>query len=308
VSTARREWPEFPRTGAWFETREYLHLVGQMLGKVSLSLAPALPQWFHTPLALSARGLTTRFVPLPPGSVEVELDVADHVLRLAASGSSTVAIPLFPARPISDVWRDFRAALAQLGLPTAIWDKPQERTDALPFSQDDRPRQYDRELATAWFAVLTEIHGVFEDWRSPFFGRSGVQFWWGGFDLTVTLFNGRRATPPVGSNYIQRYDLTAEHLTVGFWPGDTDSPAMFFGYVVPEPPGCTDYELKTPSASWAPDTAEWVLRYDEVRQADDRLTIVKAFADRIYAAARDLGGWPIEDFTYVRPPRREVNS
>jgi hypothetical protein len=44
--------------------------------------------------------------------------------------------------------------------------------------------------------VLSSISGVLEEFRSQFFGRSGVQFWWGSFDLTVLLFNGRPTPAP----------------------------------------------------------------------------------------------------------------
>ena len=47
------------------------------------------------------------------------------------------------------------------------------------------------EQAQRFHRVLSSVNAVFEEFRSPFFGRSGVQFWWGGFDLAVLLFNGR---------------------------------------------------------------------------------------------------------------------
>ena len=72
--------------------------------------------------------------------------------------------------------------------------------------------------------MLSAINSVFEEFRSQFFGRSGVQFWWGGFDLTVLLFNGRATPAPAGSGYIMRYDLDAEHLNAGFWAGDDERP------------------------------------------------------------------------------------
>jgi hypothetical protein len=155
--------------------------------------------------------------------------------------------------------------------------------------------------------LLLELHDAFDQWRSPFFGRSGVQCWWGGFDLTATLFTGRRSPLPAKPNYIQRYDLDAEHLTVGFWPGDDTQPARFFGYVVPEPPGCPVYRLGVPQAAWAATMGEWVLPYEAVRDRPDRIALVRAFADTIKAAARDLGGWPMDEFTYRTPPRPSLD-
>ena len=75
------------------------------------------------------------------------------------------------------------------------------------------------------YCVLATVHGVFDEFRSPFFGRSGVQLWWGGFDLAVLLFSGAQVRAPEDRGYIMRYDLDAEHLNAGFWPGSDDAPA-----------------------------------------------------------------------------------
>ena len=47
------DWPSLPADGRWPATRDYLHLVSQMLGKLRLALAPPLPEWANTPLALT---------------------------------------------------------------------------------------------------------------------------------------------------------------------------------------------------------------------------------------------------------------
>src|SRR4029079_15822460 len=137
---------------------------------------------------------------------------------------------------------------------------------------------------------MSGIHGLFEAWRSPFFGRSGVNFWWGGFDMTVALYNGRHATPRRGSNYIMRYDLDADALTIGFWPGDDNDEPMFFSYIVPEPPDCPAYPMDVLTTSWAPTRAEWVLPYEAVRDRPDRHDVVRRFMDAGYRAAGDLAG------------------
>jgi hypothetical protein len=299
-----RSWPELERTGRWPATQDYLHLVVQMLGKLRLALAPALPEWFHTSLALGPRGLTTGILPSPTGSLEARLDLLDAVIRVDASDRRTGTIKLDPARPIAEIWRDYMSVFRELGIVADLWDKPQERTDVTPFSEDDTARDYDPALAAAWFALLTEVHGTFNSWRSPFFGRSGVQFWWGGFDLTVVLFSGRPSTPRAGADYVMRYDLDAEQLTIGFWPGDDAREAMFFAYLVPEPAACAVYPLPVPSAAWAPAMGEWVLPYAAVRESDNRNALLRGFMDTIFRAAGELGGWDLARFTYALPPRR----
>jgi hypothetical protein len=217
-----------------------------MLGKLRVALAPPLPERFHASLAVTTRGLTTRLLPIPAGAVEASLDLVDGVIRLSATAGRIETIDLVPARPIAGIWSQFREVLKDLGVKVDLWDKPQELADVTPFSLDERPRDYDPALGVSWLALTTEIHAMFEEWRSPFFGRSGVNFWWGGFDISVALYNGRHAIPRPGSNYLMRYDLDAEHLTIGFWPGDRGHDPMFFAYLVPEPANCAAYPCRQP--------------------------------------------------------------
>jgi len=274
-----------------------------MLGKLRVTLAPPLPEWFHASLAVTPRGLTTRLLPIPAGALEASLDVVDGVMRLSAGDGRVESIDVTPARPIASIWRDLLATLGELGAQVDLWDKPQELADITPFSRDERGRDYDPALATGWLSLVTEIDALFEAWRSPFFGRSGVNFWWGGFDITVALYNGRHATPRSGSNYIMRNELDAEHLTIGFWPGDDGNKPMFFSYLVPEPPDCPAYAMDVVSTSWAPTRAEWVLPYEAVRDRADRHDVVRRFMDAGIRAAGDLAGWDLASLTYKAPPR-----
>ena len=208
---------------------------------------------------------------------------------------------LVPARPVAEILERTSGGARRYWCPVQLWDKPQERADVTPFSLDDRPRDLDPALAAAWLALLSDIYFMFETWRSPFFGRSEVDFWWGGFDLTVSLYNGRRADPMPGSNYLLRHDLDAEHLSVGFWMGDEGHAPMFYAYVVPEPPGCPEYAFEAPSAAWAATMGEWVLPYEAVREQPDPGDVIRRFMDAAYRAARDLAGWDLASFTYVPP-------
>ena len=54
-----REWPAVSYDG-WRETCDTLHAHSQLLGKLSVRLAPAEPQLQHAALRLTARGLGDR--------------------------------------------------------------------------------------------------------------------------------------------------------------------------------------------------------------------------------------------------------
>jgi len=295
------DWPRLPADGRWPATRDYLHLVSQMLGKLRLALTLPLPEWAHTPLTLTPHGLTTRLLPIPGGALEASLDLVDGAIRVSATGGRVETIRLVPARPISTIWSEFRSTVESMGAVASLWDKPQERADATPFSLDHRARDYDPALGAAWLGLITDVHALFDAWRSPFFGRSGVNFWWGGFDITVTLYNGRPALPPPGSNYLMRHDLDAEHLTIGFWPGDEGNDPMFFAYLVPEPAECEGYPIDAPSTAWVAAMREWVLPYEALRERTDRHEVVRRFMDAAYRAAGDLAGWDLPALTYAAP-------
>jgi Family of unknown function (DUF5996) len=304
-------WPRFSVDGRWPATREYLHLISQMLGKLRLALASPLPEWSHVSLALTPRGLTTGLLPIPTGALEAWLDVVDGVLVVSASGGRIERVNLVPARPVAEIWSAFNGVLEDLGVTVELWDKPQERADVTPFSNDERPRDYDPDLAAAWLALITDVHSMFETWRSPFFGRSEVDFWWGGFDMTVSLYTSRHTDPRPGSNYLMRHDNDAEHLSIGFWPGDEDHAPMFYGYVVPEPLDCAIYAFEAPSAAWAATLQEWVLPYEAVRDRSDPRDVVRRFMDATYRAAADLAGWDLASFKYLPPgpaPGRTLGS
>ncbi len=203
---------------------------------------------------------------------------------------------------MADIWGEYRRALDELGIRVDFWEKPQEMADATPFSENARECTFEPEQARRFHTVLSSVYGVQEEFRSRFFGRSGVQFWWGTFDQAVLLFTGRKLAAPYDKGYIMRYDLDAEHLNAGWWPGDDDSPeAVFYGYLVPRPPACETAPIEPHHANWVEGMGEWLLPYEAVRTADDPRGALLSFLESIYRAARTLGGWDTKSFEYTRP-------
>ena len=71
--------------------------------------------------------------------------------------------------------------------------------DPIRFDQDEVHRAYDAESAHRFWRVLVQADRVFKEFRARFLGKcSPVHFFWGGFDLAVTRFSGRRAPPHPG--------------------------------------------------------------------------------------------------------------
>jgi hypothetical protein len=300
--TDHADWPALPYA-EWAPTKKTLHLVTQMLGKAKLALLPPQPEWLHGRLLLDARGFATG--PMPAGSrlVSMGIDVFDGALWMAASDGRRSAVVLGPERTVSAIWSDFQGALAGLELELDLWEKPQELADATPFSENFHDRTFVPEQAQRFYRVLSAINAVFEEFRSQFFGRSGVQFWWGSFDLTVLLFNGRATPAPVGSGYIMRYDLDAEHLNAGFWAGDDSAPEPgLYAYVVPRPPGCEAAPMAPDYAGWVEAMGEWLMPYEEVRTCADPRQAILDFLGAAYRVTTTHGGWDAAAHEYVRPP------
>jgi len=300
--TDHADWPALPYE-EWAPTKKTLHMTTQMLGKAKLALAPAQPEWLHARLFLDARGFVTGPMPHGARTVSMGIDVFSSHVWLASSDGRTTTIALGPERPVAMIWSDFRDGLTELGIDVDLWEKPQEVPDTTPFSRNTHDHTFVPEHAQRFHRVLSSINDAFEESRSRFFGRSGVQFWWGTFDLAVLLFSGRRAPAPDDRGYIMKYDLDAEHVNVGFWAGDDDAPApAFYGYLVPRPPDCEAAPIAPQSAGWVEEMGEWLMPYEDVRTCPDPRQAVHDFLDAVYRVATTLGGWEAASHEYARPP------
>lgn len=294
-------WEPLPYA-EWAETKKTLQLCTQMMGKVRLGLAPAQPEWMHACLRTTSRGLSTGPMPFEDRSVEVALDVFDEALVVTVSTGDLRRVPLGQGRRVSDIYRDLMTALADLGVAVDVWDRPQEVTDTTPMHADEADQTYDPEAVRRWFGVITAVANVFEEWRGRFFGRSGVQFWWGAFDLAVLRFSGAHAEAPDDRGYIMRYDLDAEFMNAGFWPGDDASPEpIFYAYIHPAPEGCSLAPVNPTAAAWIERMGEWVLPYEAVRTCPDPRGALLDFLDSVYAVAGTNGGWDLPNYEYRAP-------
>ena len=300
--TEHAAWPALPYE-QWAPTKKTLQMCAQMIGKARLALAPPQPEWLHSCLFLDGRGLTTGAVPFGEQLVSMGIDVYDASLWIHASDGRHAAVALGPDRCVADIWSDFTRELAGMGIDADIWPKPQELPDATPFSENTHDCTFVLEDAQRFYRVLATLDGIFEEFRSRFFGRSSIQFWWGACDFAVLLFNGKRTAAPDDLGYIMRYDLDAEHMNAGFWPGDDNAPqAGFYGYLVPRPDGCENAPIEPEHAGWVEAMGEWMMSYDAVRTCDDPRQALLDFLGSVYGVAVTQGGWDAEAYQYVAPP------
>jgi len=300
MTTASESWPEAPVEG-WLETCATLQLWSQMVGKVRLARAPFQNHWWHVPLYLTARGLTTS--PMPDGgrTFQIDFDLIDHLLAITTSDGDGEVIRLAPGT-VADFYAEFMQRLQRLGLVIPISPKPVEMATAIPFPQDDAARPYRPEVAERLFRILAIADIALKRFCGGFLGKaSPTHFFWGSFDLAMTRFSGRRAPEHPGgvpnlADRITREAYSHEVWSAGFWPGTAgafERPA-FYAYTYPEPPGFAATPVSPPGA-YNPALREFLLPYDTVRTAADPAASVADFLASTYAAAAGLGGWPRGD-------------
>ena len=241
-------------------------------------------------------------MPAGAGVVSMGLDLFTPSIWLNASDGRKASVDVGGGRSVAEIWREFRDALARLDLDLDLWDKPQEMPGATPFSENAHDCTIALDHAQRFHRILSAVNGVFEEFRSEFFGRTGVQFWWGSFDFSVLLFSGKKAVAPDDRGYIMRHDLDAEHFNAGFWPGDDSSPSPgFYGYLVPQPPGCAAAPIEPEHAGWVEAMGEWMMPYEAFRACPDPRKALLDFLRSVYRVALTEGGWDAQAFKYVKP-------
>jgi hypothetical protein len=300
-------WPEAPRDG-WLETAATLQMWSQIVGKVKLALAPAQNHWWHIALYLTARGLTTSTIPDGNGAFQIDFDFIDHTLVIATSGGRREVIPL-ASRPLSEFYADFMARLAALKIDVKIWPVPVEGIEAVPFTEDHGHSDYRPEVARRMWKIFLIAEMEMKRFSKGFLGKvSPAHVFWGGFDLAMTRFSGRRAPEHPGgiphlADWVTREAYSHEVWSAGFWPGTAggfERPA-FYAYAYPEPPDFATSRVSPSSATYNSTLREYLLPYDDVRQLSDPAAAVHDFLQTTYAAA--AAHWPRADLERNAPTR-----
>ena len=293
-------WPPLPYD-SWKDTYATLHMWTQIVGKVRLTLTPRLNHWWNVPLYVSARGLTTSAIHYAERTFELRFDFLNHELVLQLSDGQVKSLPLFP-RSVADFYREFMGMMHSAGIPARIWKMPVEIPNPIPFDQDQVHSSYDAEAARRFWQILVSVDRVFQEFRSRFLGKSSpVHFFWGSFDHAVTRFSGRRAPERAGADSITREAYSHEVSSVGFWPGSGLGAPAFYSYMAPEPLGFREARVRPAAAKYNSQLGEFLLMYDDVRQAASPCATLLDFCQSTYEAGAELAHWDRQ--TLERAPR-----
>ena len=289
-------WPAL-ELHEWVSSRDTLHMWLQIIGKVRLIQSPWINHSWHATFYVTSRGLTTSPIPHGDREFEIDLDLVDHRLAVRSSDGRSSGFALEP-QTVSAFYRRLMDELVRLDLPVRIVARPNEVAEAIPFAKDEVHRDYDRDAVNRFWRMLVQTELVMMPFRARFIGKcSPIHLFWGGMDLALTRFSGRKAPLHPGGipnlpDRVTQEAYSHEVSSCGFWSGTppVDYPA-FYAYAYPEPTGFADARVRPDGAFYSPDLREFILPYARVRESAKPDDTLSDFLQSTYEAAADLGKW-----------------
>lgn len=288
-------WPSLP-FDKWKDTYATLHMWTQIVGKIRLVQSPFQNHWWHVPLYVTPRGLTTSVIPYGFKTFEIDFDFINHKLVINTSDGGT-KIQDLRSQSVADFYQETMAALRSLDIEVLIRTTPVEVADPIPFEQDYQHATYDPEYAQRFWRILVQTNRVLTEFRSQFIGKvSPVHFFWGSFDLAVTRFSGQPAPKHPGgipnmADWVTREAYSHEVSSCGFWPGGNGAEPIFYAYAYPVPSGFKEYAIEPKEASYSDNLGEFILPYDAVRTSQSPDELLQSFFQSTYLAAANQGKW-----------------
>jgi Family of unknown function (DUF5996) len=294
--------PELPELAleAWEPTKNTLHLWIQIVGKVRMASSAPRNHWWHVPLYVDVRGLTTRRLHSESGvTFEIVFDFVDHRLVVATSRGDVESFELADGLSVAEFDERLHSTLAGLDADVAIRETPYGLPMTTPFPEDRKHATYDRDAVQRFSRILDWSDGVLEEFAGWYCGKtSPVHLFWHGLDLAVTRFGGKRAPALGQADFVTREAYSHEVVSFGFWPGDENvREATFYSYTAPEPPDLRLRPLQPEEAFRADQGAGSLARlpYETVRTAGDPRGTLLAFLESAYRAGAGAAGWDIVD-------------
>jgi hypothetical protein len=289
-------WPKLPLLDDWADTCVTVHMWTQIVGKIRLRRGPWINHSWGSTLYVTTRGLTTSPIPDRNGAFAIDFDFLEPALRITTSEGASRSFRLEPM-PVADFYHRTMEALGDMGIRVAIFPRPVEVVEAIPFPEDRRHSSYDADAIGRFWLAVVRAQRVFTDFRSRFVGKvSPVHFFWGAFDLAVTRFSGRRAPEHPGgvpncADWVMREAYSHELSSAGFWPGTGVGEAAFYAYAYPAPEGFADYTIQPDAAYFHRGLGEFILPYDALRTSEDPDQTLMSFLQSTYEAAANLAAW-----------------
>src|SRR4249920_1615326 len=109
----------------WEATKDTLHLWAQIVGKVRLASTAPRNHWWHVPLYLDVRGLTTRRMHSKDGvTFQIDFDFVAHRLVVSTNTGAVESFELVDGLSVAEFDANLHAMLAAQGVDVAIRESP----------------------------------------------------------------------------------------------------------------------------------------------------------------------------------------
>ena len=287
----------------WRDTKETLHRMSQIVGKIRLGAMPHRNHWWHVTLYVTPRGLTTGAMPYASGTFDITFDLLSHRLKIETSQNEHRAFSLKDVS-VAGFYDQLMNSLDDLGIEASIKAEPFDLAPAIPFPSDEDHASYDPESVERYLEVLQFADQVLQEFYGRFTGKqSPSHLFWHTFDLAMARFSGRRAPDRPEADGVTREAYSHEVVSFGFWAGDDNVPApAFYSYTWPEPEDLNKQELRPGSAQWVDNRGSSLatLMYDDIRELDDPHGALMDFFESCYEAGSSTAGWDVDEFRTVR--------
>jgi hypothetical protein len=238
------------------------------VGKAKLAALPKPEHPWLVALAVTERGLTTSPVPYGERVFAIDLDLAEHQLRMSESAGGEFVLDLEPMT-VAHFYRQVCAGLAELGIELKIRTKPYEIADGIPLDHDEVHKSYDRSHIDAFLGGLQIAHHALEEYQAGFSAARGpVVFYWGSFDVSTSRF------------------VDGTESACGWWPTDQRLGPAFYAYTSPPPADFPAAKVEPGAARWDDKLGEFVLPYETVLTAASPDSDVRAFFETTWRAGQ----------------------
>jgi hypothetical protein len=276
----------------WEATKITLHLWLQIVGKIRMASVSPRNHWWHAPLYLDVRGLSTRRLHATNEiTFEIAFDFVDHQLVVSTNQGSVESFRLVDGLSVGAFDRELHARLETLGVDVGILESPYEVPVTTPFPEDTEHASYDPDAVARFWRILDWSDGVLEEFAGWYTGKtSPVHLFWHGLDLAVTRFSGRRAPLSPEASLVTREAYSHEVISFGFWAGDDKvREPTYYSYTSPEPPDLRSRPLRPDEAHWTESLA--LLPYEALRSAPRPRAHLLAFLESAYRAGAVGPNW-----------------
>jgi hypothetical protein len=297
------------------DTYETLQLFTQIVGKIKLATLPWVNHSWHVALHITPRGLSTQAMPYQGRSFQIDFDFISHELQVMTSDGTLKGFAL-PGLSVAMFFKKIFELLNELQLPIRIMPVPVEIVNPIPFEDDEIHSSYDSDQVLALHMALLQMQGVFMEFRSGFKGKSSpFHFFWGSFDMALSVFSGKEAPKHPGGvpglpNWVAEEAYCREVSSCGFWPGNESLPeAAFYCYHYPEPEGYKVGPVEPGEAYYHQTLSEYILPYSAVQSAENPSEKLLTFLKRTYQIGAELAHWDrrlLDEYGPMSAPIKDV--